>query len=793
MTSSSKESPSSQHSCCHGDAPLEADFVFPCASEDRADSPDSDRKTGESRANSDDKPGTRLQFAVQGLDCHEEVDLLRGTVGKLPGIQRLSFDVFHGRMTVEFQLASLDEAKILAAIQQAGLQGQAIDLESSDADTGPVRSGGNRWMIPAFAAVWIVIGFISHWVIGGQFLEALHGEMPFKLIFAPAMLSYSIAIIVGGLIVFPRAWISIRARRADMHVLMTCAVIGAVSLGLWLEGAMVMWLFTIAMALEAMIVARARRAITSLLRLAPESATCRTAPNGAWETIDVKLIEPGMSVRIAPGERFPIDGKIEVGQTTAEESMLTGEAMPVEKAVGDNVMAGSINGMGAVEVQATCRAADSTLARIIRMVERAQTENSPTEQFVERFAAIYTPITMTLSLLTAVIPPLFFGGSWSVWIEHALVLLVVACPCALVIATPVAMVASIAASARRGILVKGARHLEAIGRVEAIAFDKTGTLTRSKLRVSALLPAAGTDEAELLSRAASLAARNQHPISQAILGYANERSCELLHVDESNVIAGKGTQGKIDGTRFWLGNQLLMLEPHPTFDVKTLSGDSPEPAATGQINSSGETIVYLCDKSRVWGALQLEDELRPTAPATLKRVRGMNVQHLVMLTGDRTDVAKHIASLVGIDEVHAEALPDTKLTQINRLREEYGTTAMVGDGINDGPALAAADVSIALGRQGTDVASETADIVLMNDRFERLPEIISRGRRTLRIISENVAFALAIKLFVVTLAWLGWGTIWMAVAADSGTSILVVLNALRLLHSGQSFEAPKVD
>jgi Cd2+/Zn2+-exporting ATPase len=584
---------------------------------------------------------------------------------------------------------------------------------------------------------------------------------------------YAAAVACGVWLVLPKAWASARRLRPDMNLLMVIAVAGAVAIDEWLEAATVAFLFALSNLLESWSVGRARRAIESLLSVAPEHVRVRQADGGEAELAPDR-VNVGAKFIVRPGERIPLDGRVVLGESSVNQAPITGESKPADKAPGDAVFAGSINGDGALEIESTAAATDTVLARIIRLVEEAQSRRSTAEQWVERFARVYVPVVLACAIAAFVLLPLVFGLSWRDSAYRALVLLVIACPCALVISTPVSIVAGLTAAARRGVLVKGGAYLEVPARLQAIAFDKTGTLTRGRPAVVDVVPLGEHDERELLERAAAMEARSDHPLAVAILDYAAAKGVQPAPVDDLRLVQGKGATATFDGRPFWIGSHKYLEErEQETPDIH---------ARLEALSSAGRSVVVVGNDRHVCGFLTLADAIRPEAKEALDNLRSAGVRRLVMLTGDNKPTGESLAKVVGVDEVYAELLPQDKVAEVERLVRQYKTVAMVGDGINDAPALASATVGIAMGAAGSDAALETADIALLGDELSPLAWLVRHSRRTLAIIRQNVAFSLGVKLIFFLLTFVGWSSLWTAIAADTGASLLVVFNGLRLLH-----------
>lgn len=574
-----------------------------------------------------------------------------------------------------------------------------------------------------------------------------------------------------------RAWRSLRAHALDINVLMIVAVAGAAALGDWFEAASVVWLFGIAQWLESRSLERARSAIRELVTLAPAQALVRR--HGIERDLPAADVVPGDIVIVRPGGRIPIDGVLVAGETTVDQSPVTGESMPVDRWPGDSVFAGTINGAAAIEIEAARRASDSTLARIIHLVEHAQSQRAPVQTFVDRFARRYTPAIVLLAVVVAFVPPLVgdwahWGANFATWSYRALALLVVGCPCALVISTPVSIVSALTAAARKGVLIKGGSHLERLGAVTCVAFDKTGTLTAGRVTVTDVLTVEGISTDGLLAVAAATEARSEHPIGRAILMRARTANVTVTPGELFRALPGLGAEATVSSARAIVGNHRLFEErqlctPMLHAQIETVEGRGNVPVLVGH---NGSAI----------GVLGLSDEMRSAGRRAVSTLRDEGIARVVLLTGDHASSAEAVRNGMGLDEAFSDLMPGDKVDHVVRLRQRYGPVAMVGDGINDAPALATADVGIAMGQAGTGVALETADVVLMTDDLDRLPYALRLGRATLSNIRWNVGLALGLKLAFVVLAVSGMATLWMAIVADTGASLLVTASSLRLLR-----------
>jgi Cd2+/Zn2+-exporting ATPase len=581
-----------------------------------------------------------------------------------------------------------------------------------------------------------------------------------------------VAIAVGGLPIFRAAIAGVRARHLDMNVLMSVATVGAVGIGQLAEAASVMVLFAAGNALQVYAIDRTRGAVRALAGLAPDEVLVRRG--GAERVVPAAEVAVGETVVVRPGERLALDGEVVEGETTVNESPVTGESTPVEKGPGDAVYSGSLNGGGGVLVRVLQEASDSTLQRITRLVEEAQATKTPAEQFVDRFSRLYTPVVVAVAVVLAVVPPLL-GGEFGTWFYRALALLIIACPCALVISTPVTVVSGIGAASRRGILIKGGAALEAAGRLKALAFDKTGTLTEGRPVVSRVVPIDRRNETGVLTLAAALECRSEHPLAHAILTAADEAS--LPQVSGFRSVAGRGAEGVVDGNRYLIGSPRLFAERNITLDGAT--------EALEAVEGAGETPVILGDEDDPLAVFGLADAVRPDARATLEALRAVGVGELMMLTGDGEAPARRIAEELGVS-YRARLLPEQKVEAVRELVSEHRDVGMVGDGVNDAPALAASSVGFAMGAAGTDVALETADVALMQDDLPKLAEAVRLSRSAEAIIKQNVYVSIAIKGLFVLLAPFGLVALWMAVLADMGTSIALTLNGLRLFRRGRA-------
>jgi Zn2+/Cd2+-exporting ATPase len=694
-------------------------------------------------------------FRVEGLDCHEEVALIERRLKGTAGLEAIRADVVLGRLTVSYDAAALSAAAIADAVADTGMRAW-LERES------PARISA----LPGARGRALPLGLSGAALAIGLALD-FAGVAPLA-----AAWCFGLATALGAWFWAGKAWSAARLAALDINVLMAVAVIGALAIRQWSEAATVAFLFALAQWLESFNMERARLAIRALMELAPSQALVRRGPADVVVAIDEVRVDDIVIVR--PGEKIPLDGVVAAGSSDVNQAPITGESMPAPKAPGADVFAGTINGAGALEVRVTRLKPDSTLARIIGLVEHAQSERAPSQTFVERFARVYTPVVVGLAAAIAVVPPLVFQQPFPTWIYRALVVLVISCPCALVISTPVAIMSALAGAARKGVLVKGGRHMETLGRVACVAFDKTGTLTRGHPEVTGVSPVGGSSGREVLRVAAALEARSTHPIARAVLRRARRDGVVVPAGDGHEALPGLGAEGLVDGAPALAGN-------HRLFEERGLCSPAVEAVLAG-VEGAGETAVLVAHRGRTVGLLSVADAPRGAGPEAVGLLRRQAIRHVVMLTGDNESTATRVAAAMGITEVRAGLLPQDKVAAVAELRAAYGSVAMVGDGVNDAPALAAADVGIAMGTAGSDAALETADIALMSDDLLRIPYAVRLSRATLRTIRWNIGFAIGLKALFLGLAAVGQATLWMAVAADMGASLLVIGLGLRLLR-----------
>jgi Zn2+/Cd2+-exporting ATPase len=726
-------------------------------------------------------PSSGRSFQVSGLDCAEEVSILNKVVGpKVGGAEHLAFDVINGRMTVLDSAKAISDAHVAELVASTGMTAKPWDAESASVDQA-AHLARQRVFTFLSGGFWAA-GFVWHVVetgLGGAVgLFSGHGEMPMPLI---EVAFFAIAVLCGVWLVAPKAWSSARRLSPDMNLLMVVAVAGAIGLGEFFEAATVAFFFSLSLFLESWSVGRARNAVSALLNLAPPTARV-IRDDGTEMDMPAAEVVVGDRFIVRGGDRIPLDGEVTSGMGAVDQAPITGESALVPKETGDDVYAGTINGEGTLTVRATKLASDTVLAKITRMVGDAHARRAPVEQWVTKFARIYTPIVMVLAIAIAVLPPLIAGGAWDYWFYNALVLLVIACPCALVISTPVSIVAALAASARAGVLIKGGAYVEAPGRTTALAMDKTGTITMGEPGVASVHPLGTATAKDLIEMAAGLEARSSHPLARAILARAEVDGVTVSAAEDTRTVPGRGLEGRAAGRSIWLGSDRFAEEKG--------FGSSIPKDIRDRIEGAGSTLVAVGDETGVIGLLELRDRIRPDAKGIVAQLHAQGVKTIVMLTGDNERTARAVATEVGIDEVRAELLPEDKVKAIEELVETHDMVGMIGDGVNDAPAMARAHYAIAMGAVGSDAAIETADIALMTDDIGKVPWLIGHSRRAMSIIHQNIAISLATKALFVGLTAFGMASMWGAIAADVGVSLLVVANALRLLNAGERKKPP---
>ncbi len=719
---------------------------------------------------SDSRTSSPMVFDVAGMDCGDCAMSVERAVGQLPGVERANVSFGTGTLTVAPDAAETEELPrtVERAVDRAGYAA-TLRVDGIAARMVQVPWWKNRKLLPIGIAVvlWTAAFVADH-------------LSPVKNI---AIALYGMAIVLGGFPIMRVAMQSLRLRRIDMNVLMTISVIGASIIGEWSEGALVVVLFTIGATMQAMTLDRTRAALRSLLDLTPEEATLLR--DGVEAIVRVSALQVGDIIRVRPGERMPADGQIIAGFSALNESAITGESLPAEKGEGDAVYAGSMNGTGAVTVRVTALASESMLAKIVHLVEEAQSSKAPSQQLVDQFASVYTPVVVALAGVIALSGWLFLSDA-ETWFYRALVLLVIACPCALVISTPVSIVSAIGAATRHGMLVKGGAALEEAGRSRLVAFDKTGTLTLGRPTVTRIVvPEIGPgiyhhSGQDVLALASAVERDSEHPLAGAVVAKALHDRVPELSATDFEAFPGRGASSLIDGREIAVGNKRLMIE----LGVPAGDLDALDAIAEGSLAKAGETALLVAERMpdawHVLGVIAVADRVRPGAKETVQRLRDLGIERVVMLTGDCRTVAETIGAQVGVDEIRAELLPHEKAEAIASLKADGWHVTQVGDGVNDAPALATADVGIAMGMGGTDLALESADLALMRDDLWVVGSVIALSRRTVAIIRQNITLSMVTKLIALLLGVLGFVNLWIAVLADVGTSVLVTLNGLRL-------------
>jgi Cd2+/Zn2+-exporting ATPase len=693
-------------------------------------------------------------YRLQGLSCANCAAQFEKNVKAIATVKDAQVNFGAAKLTIigEASIADLEKAGAFDGITVIP------ETERKEQKAEPFWKKKTN-VIAMISALFLLAGYVAAYTIGERHIATI--------------LLFAASIIIGGYHLLKTGIIHLLRFQFDMNTLMTIAVVGAACIGEWKEGAVVVFLFAISEALERYSMDTARRSIQRLMDIAPKKAI--VIRDGKEYEVDVKDVVVGDTMIVKPGQKIAMDGIVLRGESSVNEAAISGESMPVTKTVGDEVYAGTLNAEGALEVRVTKRMEDSTIAKIIHLVEEAQAERAPAQQFIDRFARYYTPAIMFIALLVATVPPLWLGGEWLTWIYRGLTVLVVGCPCALVISTPVAIVTAIGQAARKGVLIKGGAYLEEIGKLSAIAFDKTGTLTTGTPEVTDIHPFGDLDEKEMLKIAAAIEKQSEHPLASAILRKAEELQISLdsLKVSEFRAMTGKGAAARVNGTMYYIGKPSLFSDTSICEDVRS---------QITRAQKQGKTVMLLGDETKVLGMIAVSDQLRENAAFVLETLRNLGISQTIMLTGDHETTARAIAASLPITDIRAELLPEEKLTAIQTLQQQLGRIAMVGDGVNDAPALASANIGIAMGDIGTDVALETADVVLMGDDLGKLPYAIRLGRKTMRIIQQNIAIAFLLKVLALVLIIPGWLTLWMAIFADMGATLLVLLNSLRLLR-----------
>ena len=687
------------------------------------------------------------------MDCASCAITVERALHQLHGVGDVQVDVVGGRVRVGYAGEVVPRAALAAAIRRVGY---TVEEEQAPPPTFWTQHG--RTLTAAISGAALVTGIGLRFAGAPRIVE---------------LVLLAVATVAGGWFVAPRGVRSLLGRSLDMNVLMSVAAAGAWIIGEPEEAAATLFLFAVAELLERYSMERARNAIGALVQLSPAEATVRR--NGAEQRVAAASVAVGETVLVRPGEKIAVDGAVTSGRSTVNQAPITGESMPVDKSPGDDVFAGTLNAQGSLEVQATRLADDTTLARIIHAVEEAQASRAPSQRWVDRFARVYTPIVVLAAALLAVVPPLAGLGSWDTWIYRALAMLVIACPCALVISTPVSIVSGLAGAAARGVLIKGGVHLERLAAITAVALDKTGTLTEGRPALLEIVAFDGVPDDEILRLAMGVERHSEHPLAHAVLEAGRARGIGTPASTGFEALVGRGARARVGDADVFVGGERLLVE-------RGLAAPGLDTALQRVEGQAMTAVVVGAERdgtAAVLGVLAIADRVRPAAATAVRALRDSGVRHVVMLTGDNAGTARAVAEAVGVDEFHAALLPDDKVRLVAELERRGERVAFVGDGVNDAPALAAAHVGVAMGAAGTDVAIETADVALMADDLGKLAMAVRTARRTMRIVRQNVTFALGLKAVFIVLAVAGWATLWMAVAADMGASLLVVGNGLR--------------
>lgn len=691
-------------------------------------------------------------YTLTGLDCADCAVKLEAAIGRMTGMVWVSANFATAKLSVEYEADKVDPKRVIKTVENLGY---GVLEATRPPEERSWWERHNRTFTTVASGAFLALG-----------LAAAYGNQTMS-----ANILYGLSVIIGGWPVARSGFYSVKSLTVDMNFLVLVAVLGAMVLGEWVEAAAVIFLFSVGNALEAASMERTRKVLKNLVDLVPREAAVRHGDHVHRKPVDE--INIGDVMMVNPGEKIAMDGVVEVGRSTVDQSSVTGESMPVDKLAGDKVFAATINLHGALDVRVTKSSNDNTIARIVHLVEQAQTHKAPTQIFTERFGRLYTPAILAAAALIAIVPPLVVGGTFVPWIERALVLLVVSCPCALIISTPVALVSAIGSAARHGVLIKGGAYIEAVSDLDVFAFDKTGTLTAGEPVVTDIVALGDWGEEKILRYVAGVEGRSEHPIARAVGRAATERGLAPIEATDFQALPGSGAYASIEGEQYYVGSwklfesRLLPLVVEP--DILDLEKE-------------GKTIILFGTEEKILGALALADQLREEAAATLVDIRRVGVRHLYMLTGDNEPTAALIAKNLGLDAFHAELLPEDKLELIRAFGERYGNVAMVGDGVNDAPALAAATVGIAMGAAGTDVALETADIALMSDDISKIPYTIDLSQRTMRIIKQNIVFSLVVVTLLVATTFGGYLTLPLGIVGHEGSALLVIANGMRLLR-----------
>ena len=710
------------------------------------------------------------EYRVAGLDCTEEASLIRRDFAGRDDVFGVSFHAVDGRMTVDADTATFGPVQVARAVARLGMRAEPLERAAAPAESWWDRNG--RHALVTASGLALLGGFALHGAVaGGGFVELMlshdHGEHGVDY---PVVALLVLAIVAGLFHSIPKAVASLRRLRPDMNALVLVSVIGAIFLEEWAEASVLAFLYGLSGLVENWSARRARNAIGSLLRISP--ATAAVVHGDHEHRTPVDRVAVGAQVRVRPGERIPCDGEVTGGSSYVDQTLVTGESVPAWKHPGDAVFAGTVNGHGVIDLRTTRSASDTTLARIIRMVGESHHHRAPTERFIDRFALYYTPLMFAVAAAVAVVPPLVAGAGWEHWFYQGMLILLISCPCALVISTPVTIAAAITSAARQGVLIKGGAHLEGLGRLRAVALDKTGVVTRGEPDVREIRPLGGRDASEVLARLLAVEIRSEHPLSRAIVRYARDRGVEPAAAADFQAIEGRGAEAVVDGQSFWVGSSRYAREK---------TGCDPLGQELVDMQRPGETVVVCGAGDDVWALIAITDQVRAEAAESVSQLHALGLR-TALLTGDNRETASNVAGRVGVSDVRADLLPGDKAEAVRELSRRYGPIGMVGDGINDSQALLAASVGVALGGNATDVAVESADVVLLRGDMRKIPFLVDHARRARSVIIENVTLALGSKAVFLVFMYFGAATLWMAVAADMGATLVVTFNGLRMLR-----------
>lgn len=724
------------------------------------------------------EPMTTSTLKVSGLCCPDSAKDVQKAVSSIPGVQNAEVNFNSEKLTAIYNNNQVSIEQINKVLTQIGHPGALEKKEVVDkVNAVPSNNANKAKAVPLINPWWkeprnVLLAISAFITIITLIAEWTHIGLPETW----AKSLYGTAVIIGGIFPTKKGLISLRHGRLTINTLLVIGAIGAIYLGLWEEAALLVVIFSLGEVLESYAVDKARGSIQALISLAPQEAT--VLRNGEELRIPVEQVNVDEIVLVRPGEKVSVDGVVVSGTSAIDQSSITGESIPVEKHIGDEVYASTLNGRGALEIKVTKLAENSTLSKIVELVENAQMKKGTAQNFSERFGAIYTPLMFVLTIIMAVVPPIFFGQPFDAWLYRALVVLVVSCSCSLILSVPIAIVAGVGNAAKNGVLVKGGIHMENAGKIQVVAFDKTGTLTTGKPSVTDVVSLVGISEEELLKIAGTLEARSEHPLADAILKLISEKGLELGAIDEFSSITGRGAKGIIDGETYYIGNPRLFKEIQVSVEGYTKQ--------IKHLQDEGKTVILVGNPNQILGMIAVSDQPKNNAKKAISQLKKMGIKKVVMLTGDNKVTGEAIGRKIGVDEVKAELLPEDKISAIQALQDDHNVVAMVGDGVNDAPALAQADVGVSMGVAGTDVALETADIALMADDLDQLVYMVKISRKTVSVIKQNIVFSLAIVAFLVITALFGWMPLTTGLILNEGSALVIIANGVRLLKVKQN-------